>query len=134
MKTLLASPVILREEKQEVINKIFGSEGTVRDFICLVTDKNRINHFGKITDTFNELYYEHNNICRMTVVTSVPLKAETKEKLLKKLEDKSGKTIMLTEKVDPSIIGGIVLKIGDTQIDGSVKGRLDEIASMLKIQ
>lgn len=134
LAALLDSPVILREEKQTVLDKIFGTEGMVRDFICLVTDKNRITYFGKITDTFNNFYNEHKNIAEMTVITSVPLKPETKMKLLKKLERQSGKTVKLKEEVDPSIIGGIILRIGNSQIDNSVKGKIEAIASQLKIQ
>lgn len=131
---LLYSPVIEKEEKHKVIDKVFGTEGIVRDFICLVTDKNRITYFDKITEAFNQLYYSHNNIAEMTVVTSVPLKTEMKEKLLKKLEKQSGKTVILKEEVDPSILGGVILRMGNSQIDNSVKGRIEAIASSLKIQ
>ncbi|MBE6844418.1 MAG: F0F1 ATP synthase subunit delta [Ruminococcus sp.] len=132
--SLLDSPVILREEKQNVLDKIFGTEGTVRDFICLVTDKNRITYFGKMTDLFNQLYNDHNNIAEMTVITSIPLKPEARQKLVKKLEVQSGKTVKLKEEVDPSIIGGIILRVGNSQIDNSVKGKIEAIASSLKIQ
>lgn len=129
---ILASPSILSVEKHEIADKVFGKEGTVHDFICLVTDHNRVNCFGKITDEYNKLYNEHNNITQMTVITSVPLKAEAKERLLRKLEEKSGKTVELTEKVDPSLIGGIVLRTKDTLIDNSIKGRLEAVAKQLK--
>ena len=125
---LLSSPVILKTEKHEVINKIFGESGMVHDFICLVTDKNRISYFGKITDAFIEHYNE------MTVITSIPLKPDLKARLIKKLEQKSGKTVKLNEKVDPSIIGGIILRMGNSQIDNSIKGRLEAVAQQLKIQ
>ena len=106
----------------------------VHDFICLVTDKNRISYFGKITDAFIEHYNQHNNITEMTVITSIPLKPDLKARLIKKLEQKSGKTVKLNEKVDPSIIGGIILRMGNSQIDNSIKGRLDAVAQQLKIQ
>lgn len=131
---LLSSPVILKTEKHEVINKIFGESGMVHDFICLVTDKNRISYFGKITDAFIEHYNQHNNITEMTVITSIPLKPDLKARLIKKLEQKSGKTVKLNERVDPSIIGGIILRMGNSQIDNSIKGRLDAVAQQLKIQ
>ena len=67
----------------------------VHDFICLVTDKNRISYFGKITDAFIEHYNQHNNITEMTVITSIPLKPDLKARLIKKLEQKSGKTTIL---------------------------------------
>lgn len=132
--SLLDSPVILKEEKHGIINKVFGSEpGTVHDFICLVTDKNRIRYFCTIADEFNKLYDDYKGIKEMTVITSIPLKPEMKSRLLKKLEEKSGKTVKLKEVVDPSIIGGIVLKMGDSMIDGSVKGRLESISRQLKV-
>ena len=73
-------------------------------------------------------------IAEMTVITSVALKPETKSRLLKKLEEKSGKTVKLKEEIDPSIIGGIILRMGNSQIDNSVKGRLEAVAKQLKIQ
>ena len=106
----------------------------VHDFICLVTDKNRISYFGKITDAFIEHYNQHNNITEMTVITSIPLKPDLKARLIKKLEQKSGKTVKLNEKVDPSIIGGIILRMGNSQIDNSIKDRLEAVAQQLKIQ
>lgn len=129
---LLYSPLVLTEEKKKIIDKVFGTEGVVHDFICVVTEKSRIRYFGKITDAFNELYDEHYGIAEMTVVTSVPLKPEAREKLLRKLEEKSGKKVKLTEEVDSSIIGGVVLKTKDSLIDGSIRGRLDALASELQ--
>ena len=70
----------------------------------------------------------------MTVITSIPLKPDLKDRLIKKLEQKSGKTVKLNEKVDPSIIGGIILRMGNSQIDNSIKGRLEAVAQQLKIQ
>ena len=70
----------------------------------------------------------------MTVITSIPLKPDLKARLIKKLEQKSGKTVKLNEKVDPSIIGGIILRMGNSQIDNSIKGRLEAVAQQLKIQ
>lgn len=130
---LLFSPLIMPEEKTVIIDKVFGKEGTVHDLICVVTLKGRIRYFSGITDAFNELYDEHCGIKEMTVVTSVPLKPDAREKLLKKLEEKSGKTVKLTEEVDPSIIGGVILKMGDSIIDDSIKGRLASISDQLKI-
>lgn len=131
---LLGSPVILNEEKKNVINSIFGNDGMVHDFICLITDKRRIEYFSKITDSFNIRYNEYKNIAEMTVITSVALKKELRDKLVKKLEEKSGKTVKLKEEVDPAIIGGLILKQGNTLIDNSIRGRLEAVAKQLKIQ
>jgi F-type H+-transporting ATPase subunit delta len=132
---LLSSPVIDLQEKLEIIDRIFGGEKSmVKDFICLVTEKNRITYLGSITSEFNKCYNKHNNIAEMTVVSSIPIKPELEVKLKARLEEKSGKKVVLTVEVDPSIIGGMILKYGNSQIDNSIKGRLESVAKQLKIQ
>lgn len=129
---LLASPVITNDEKIGVISSIFGESGTVRDFICVVTQKGRIGWFSDIAEEFRLKCSEHDNIAEMTVITSIPLKAAQREKLAKKLEDKSGKKIKLSEKTDPSILGGIIIEYGNTRIDDSIKGKLEAVSRQLK--
>ncbi|MGN0621938.1 MAG: ATP synthase F1 subunit delta [Porcipelethomonas sp.] len=132
---LLFSPVIEISEKLDIIDRIFGGKKSlVRDFICLVTEKNRITYIDKITSEFNKCYNRHMNIAEMTVVSGIPLKPELREKLKSKLEEKSGKKVDLKVEVDPSIIGGMILRYGNSQIDNSIKGRLEAVAEQLKIQ
>lgn len=129
---LLGSPVITNDEKIGVISSIFGESGTVRDFICVVTQKGRIGWFSDIAEEFRLKCAEHDNIAEMTVITSIPLKDAQREKLTKKLEEKSGKKIKLSEKTDPSILGGIIIEYGNTRIDDSIKGKLEAVARQLK--
>lgn len=129
---ILASPVITNNEKIDVITKIFGESGTVRDFICVVSQKGRIVNFSEIAESFRIKCSEHNNIAEMTVITSVPLKSAQKEKLIKKLEEKSGKKVRLAEKTDPSILGGIIVEYGNTRLDNSIKGKLEAVEKQLK--
>lgn len=129
---LLGSPVITFDEKISVINSIFGADGTVRDFICVMTQKGRIGYFSEIAEAFRLRCCEHSNIVEMTVITCVPLKSAQKEKLLKKLEEKSGRKVKIEEKTDPSILGGIIIEYGNTRIDNSIKGKLEAVAKQLK--
>ena len=129
---LLASPVITFGEKAEVISKIFGKDGIIRDFICVVTQKGRISYFSEIAEEFTGKYNEHINIVKMTAITSVALKSEQREKLIGKLEEKSGKKVILSEKIDPSILGGIIVEYDNSRIDNSVKGKLEAVAKQLK--
>ncbi len=117
---LLASPVITFGEKAEVISKIFGKDGIIRDFICVVTQKGRISYFSEIAEEFTGKYNEHNNIVKMTAITSVALKSE------------SGKKVILSDKIDPSILGGIIVEYDNSRIDNSVKGKLEAVAKQLK--
>lgn len=129
---LLGSPVITYSEKLNVIDSIFGKEGIVRDFICVIAQKGRIRYFSEIAEQFRRRCCEHYDIAEMTVITCVPLKAVQKEKLQKKLEEKSGRKVRLSEKTDASILGGIIIEYGNTRIDNSIKGKLEAVAGQLK--
>lgn len=130
---LLASPAITLAEKLDVISKIFGTDSVVCDFLCVVTEKNRISYILKIAEAFNSLYNDYNNIAEITVTTSIPLSDPLRQKLSAKLSQRFGKTVKLIEKIDPSILGGVVIDYGNTQIDGSIKKRIENIASAAKI-
>ena len=118
----------------EYNDKVFDDDSMVFDFVCLVTEKGRISYIDRITSEFNKLYYDRNNIAEMTVTTSTALKPELKEKLISKLEEKSGKKVRLIEKVDPDILGGLIIRYGNSEIDNSVKGKLEAVAEQLKLQ
>ncbi len=125
----LNAPTVEPSDKKNVLKNVFENElsKTSFDFLCVVADKKRIKYLGKIIESFNALYNNENNILEVTAITTVPLSVTIKEKLIKKLESVSKKTIVLSEKIDKSIIGGIVIEYNNTQIQGSIKHRLDEL-------
>lgn len=130
----LSAPVINQEEKLLLIKRIF--EGKVSEhilsFLCVLTDKNRVRYLTRIAEDFKNSYNEHNGIIEVTVTTALPLKPELKEKLVKKLEEVSEKRISIVEKVDKDILGGMILSYGNTQMDSSVKSRLDNVHLKMK--
>ena len=77
------------------------------------------------------MYYDKKNILEVTATTVQPLSEKLREKLVQKLEGASGKSIILHEKQDKSILGGIVLRYGNTQIDSSVRTKLDKIKAQI---
>lgn len=129
----LYAPTVELDEKKKVLKNIFESQlsKTSFDFLCVVSDNKRIKYLQKIIVSFNALYNEEKNILEVTAITTVPLSESLREKLVKKLEDISQKTIVLYERIDKSIIGGIVLEYSNTQIQGSIKHRLDELRARI---
>lgn len=134
---LMKTPTVEAEEKLALMSELF--KGRVSDytyrFLMVLTESGRISEFGGIYRYFSELCNEKLGIAEVTVITTEPLDDAMKAKIKLKMTQITGKTIVLKERTDPSIIGGIVLKYGDRSFDGSVKARLDamkkEIGSVI---
>ena len=85
-------------------------------------------------EEFEKQYNLKNNIQRATVTTAVPLDPKLREEFSRMVSAKTGGTVDLDEKVDPSLIGGFVLTIGDTQIDDSIKSSLQRLRNKFNDQ
>ena len=86
----------------------------------------------EIEKEYRELYYLRENIEEAVAITAVPMSSEQKEKLTAKLEKTTGKKILLKNQIDKSLIGGVVLKIGNRQMDDSVKSRLEGVRRQIQ--
>lgn len=130
---LLSAPTLNATEKQKIISDIFLNKisETVFNFLNVLVDKGRISFIDKIISEYRNLYNEKNGILEITAVTSTPLSDELRNKLIAKLESVSSKKITLVEKTDKTILGGIILNYGNTQIDASIKSRLDTLRKTL---
>jgi len=132
--SLLSLPNISTEEKLDSLKKVFGDdeEDILMNFLCLLTEKNRIGYISEISTDFKRLYNEYNNIEEVTVSTSIPLNESERNKLIVKLQNKLKKRIKLIELIDPSLIGGVRLSYGDTLVDNSIASRISSISRELK--
>lgn len=128
---LLSAPNIPLKDKLEIIVKIF-TDGVIQNLVCVMTQNRRIMRISDVCNEFNKKYNEFKNIAEMTVYTVKPLEKTEREALVKKLSDKYGKTVKLTEKSDPDLIGGIVVRYGNKVMDGSVKAKLKKVANDIK--
>lgn len=130
---LLCTPTVSGADKLSVISKIFGGRlsADVYNFLCLVTQKGRAAHLIRIADTFREMYNDKAGIAEVTVTTAEELSPALERKLSDKLAAKLGKKIILIKKVDPSIIGGVIVRYGNTMTDGSVRAKLDAVKASI---
>ena len=129
----LASPLISGKEKAESLNSVFGdkAEALLLDFLCLVAEKNRADKLSEIYSEFRTMYNDKQGLLEVTAVTAQPLTDELRKRLKEKLAASTGRKIVLTEEVDKSIIGGIVVRYGNTELDSSVKTRLDKLKAQI---
>lgn len=130
LRLLLQNPVIKHDQKLTVLKKIFGGKvhSLTMSFFEIITRKNREPILVSVAREFHNAYNEHKGIGKATVTTATALDAKTRaelEKLVKNYSDK--KTIELVEEVDPDLIGGFVLKVGDRQVDASIRSKLKNL-------
>lgn len=130
---VLQTPSIAMEEKRDVLRRVF--EGRIQpyllNFLMLITEKGRVGLVRDMCQAYKEHYYWENGIVEVRAVTARPLSDALRERLQHKMETVTKKKVMLETSVDPSVIGGIIVKLGNEQFDTSLRSRLDEIAARL---
>ena len=133
LRVFMDSPQVRTEEKKELIRTVFGDaiEPVLLKFFMLLLDKNRIENTRDIGEVFAELVESDKGVQHATVVTAVPMPEDLAERLRASLAGYTGKTIILDHKVDPHVIGGVFVQLGDRVLDGTVRTNLDELAKDL---
>ncbi len=133
-KLLLQNPIVKSDKKLAIINKVF--KGKVQEltlaFFNLIARKNREAVLNAVATSFQEQYRIKQGIQSAEVVSAVPLTPALRDELGQKLVAQTGKRIELVERVDPSLIGGFVLTVGDKQIDSSVRNSLRKLRNQFK--
>ena len=120
----LKSPVISIDEKKAVMGKLLKkikADKTVSNFCLLLADKERLAYLGEIV---GKLLDDAKGIIRGTLTTAVELTDNKRAELKAELEKKAGASIELAFDVDASILGGVVLKVGDRVLDASLRAQL----------
>lgn len=145
-QTILEQPALARlledvntsdERKDSVIREIFeGRLGRIPlNFVRLVVAKRRGEYLVDMIDAFHEYANEKRGIMEVEVTTAAPLGQQEEQALSEKLSQITGCDVKLIPKEDVSLIGGVVVKIGDLVMDGSLKTRLESLReSLLKAQ
>ena len=123
----LGAPQVLEEAKKSLIRDVFGKrlERLLVEFLVVLVDKGRAGFLVEIIDEYERLVEAENGVGRVTVITAVPLSDAERSRLSEKMAVKTGLKIVLEEKVDPSVIGGMIAILHDEIIDGSVRHGLN---------
>jgi F-type H+-transporting ATPase subunit delta len=107
------------------------NELTLR-FFLLITEKNREAVLQGTATEFIRQYNEFKSIAKAQVTTAIPLTAESRSQLNQKVMQLTGMTIQLEEKIDPAIIGGFLLRVGDKQVDDTIRTSLRQLKNKFK--
>ena len=133
LEEFLYSPLIKKEDKKDVITKLFSVhvEAVSVDFLNVLVDADRFNIIAEILNQFSNSYNEEKNIVKPVITSAVELDEIQKSSLLSKLEAKLNKKVEPEYKVDLGIIGGLVIEIADKTIDCSLKTKFDNMQKQL---
>jgi F-type H+-transporting ATPase subunit delta len=132
-QAFLTSLRVTPEAKKDLVVRAVGdrASGLFVKFVHLLIDKKRMSGFADVAAAFASLYEEHLNIIRVGLVTAIPLDAAAERKAREMIERRTGKTARIEKRVDPAIIGGMIVFAGDRIMDGSIRSRLFELRKEL---
>ena len=131
--SFLKSPLISSEDKKNVIQNIFKDQLSVNmnNFLKIVIDKDRISTIEHIKNSYKSLLNDKNNILEGTAITVVKLTEKEIKDLENNLSKRYNKNVTLNNIVDETILGGVLVKLGNEEIDGTVKTRLSKMKKNL---
>lgn len=142
-RQFLLRPFVDPNIKKNLLKKLFqdkengvakGNDEVVQkllNFLFLLLDKKRIRFLPAIAKEYRKLVNDHLGRLDLEVVTAVPIENAMKEKIKQSFEKSSRKEVLIREKIAPEVLGGIVLKIGNQVMDGSLKTQLDHLKDNL---
>jgi len=134
LRTFLASPAIAREAKQAVVEKIaarIGAGKIIRNFLFVVVDHRRTVILPEIMERFQEVIRQRQGVAEAEVRSAVELSGAQKSAIVATLAKVTGKRVETTYALDPTLLGGAIVRIGDTVYDGSLRHRLNGMRAKL---
>jgi F-type H+-transporting ATPase subunit delta len=132
VRDLLRNPQLDPRARAAALEDVLaGGDELLRNFLLLLVDKGRIGELEVIAQEFERLVAASEGVLSAELTTAIELSDDDERRLLKQIEDASGRKVEATRRVDPGLIGGIVLQVGSHRLDASVRGRLDRLRRTL---
>jgi F-type H+-transporting ATPase subunit delta len=134
LRNAIENPLVAHPAKKAVIGELadrIGAGTTTRNTLLLLVDRRRARTLPYLARTLRELADARKGVVRAEVTTAAPLSDEYYAKLQAKLEKMTGKRVVVDRRIDASIIGGVVARIGDRIFDGSLHTRLQSLRDVL---
>lgn len=130
---VLANPAIPADRRATVLSELLGKRVSqpVQNLIQLMLRRGRIEDLPRVAAEFRRLDDDRQGIIHATATSALELTPDEVRALTAKLEQSTGGRIALDVHVDPSLLGGLIVRVGDSLIDGSVQGRLERLRTQL---
>ncbi|MEA2436887.1 MAG: F-type H+-transporting ATPase subunit delta [Thermoleophilaceae bacterium] len=122
------SPYFSSQEKKDGIGKLIsGADENFVRFLELLAERHRMPAIFRIRREFDGLYSEERKLLPVTVTSAIELDKKTVKEIGRKIEENTGRKVELTTKVDPDVLGGLVMRVGNVVMDGSIRARLERL-------
>src|SRR5262249_29463643 len=133
IRAFFTSGVISHDRTKAAILDAFGGRASdlLLNFLLVLNDHGRLGLLAAMLAEYRELYNERGNRFRVLVRTAVPLPDDQRQRLEQQLRDQHHKEPVLDLKVDPDLLGGLIVRVGDWVYDGSVRTRLETLQTQL---
>jgi F-type H+-transporting ATPase subunit delta len=132
LQTFFFSPRFTSAEKKDAIRRIItGADERFLNFLELLAERHRLPATFRIRRAFDELWREEHKMLPVEVTSAVELDEALVRSIGERIEERTGRRIELTSRVDPEIIGGLVLRVGNKVLDASVSGRLQRLRKQI---
>ncbi len=135
LRSVLINPAYGINEKRAIVQDLLARMdvvGTVANFLLLLLERGRIGFLSAIIASYGAYADELSGVVRPILYTAIPLEADKIQGIKDALTTATGKKVVLSVEVDPSLIGGVVTKIGDMVYDGSIRTQLNRIEGILQ--
>ena len=128
MQVFFFSPYFSSQEKKEGIQKMIdGADENFLRFLELLAERHRMPAIFRIRREFDDLWRKQNKLLPVTVTSAVELDPELVEGIGKRIEEQTGQSVELSSTVDPDVLGGLKLQVGNMVLDASVRNRLEQL-------
>jgi F-type H+-transporting ATPase subunit delta len=132
LQVFLFSPYFSTVEKKEGLHKVLdGADPAFQNFLDLLVEKHRMPTLFRIRRQFEERWQEENRLLPVQVTSAIELDDETVEQISSRIAEQTDRKIELTTDVNPEILGGIVLRVGNSILDASIRNRLEQVRRQL---
>jgi F-type H+-transporting ATPase subunit delta len=134
LRQTLENPVFKQSQKRKIVEAVLpkvAPSQVVQSFILLLVERNRINTLPLIARAYQELTDRQLGRVRAVVTSAKPLDLVTEGEIQRALEKRTGKKVVMKSEVDPSLIGGVVARVGDLVLDGSLRTRLASVGNRI---
>lgn len=130
LRGLMDSPLIKESKKQAILDLVFGKvlkTELVKNLIEIIVRKGREAFLHNVADAYLGLYDKEHKILRGTLISATALSAEAIKQVKTIMEEQTGQTFEFDTEIDPALIGGFTLKVGDSLFDGSISGSIRKV-------